>query len=192
MAVLAGYIIIGLLLVLALWVIFVFNGLIAHRNRMREAWSGIEVQLKRRHDLIPRLVDVVSAYAGHEKSTLEDVMEKRAGAVNAKSVSEASDAERGLGARIGSLIAVAEAYPNLKADEVYRKLMTELVETEDELQYARRYYNGAVREMNNAAEIFPSNMVAGIFGFKLADFFEVENAIEKDNPKVLIGAGSAD
>lgn len=183
------YVLSGLALLVVVWIIFVFNRLVSHRNRMREGWSGVEVQLKRRHDLIPRLVEVVSAYGHHERSTLEGVMEKRAGAVAAKGAGEAADAERGLGEGVGNLIAVAEAYPDLKADEVFRDLMTELVATEDELQYARRYYNGAVRELNNAAGVFPSNLVAGLLGFQEGKFFEVEKAIEREVPKVSLGAG---
>lgn len=183
-----GYILIGLVVLLAVWLVLVFNKLVSHRNRMREGWSGVEVQLKRRHDLIPRLVKIVSAYGHHEKSTLEDVMAKRAGALAAKGAGESANAERGLGEQVGGLIAVAEDYPDLKADTVFRDLMTELVATEDELQYARRYYNGAVREMNNAVGVFPSNLVAGMFGFREGEFFEVENVVEKEAPKVSLGA----
>lgn len=177
----------ALILLLAVWVVVIFNKLIGHRNRMREGWSGVEVQLKRRHDLIPRLVKVVSAYGYHEKSTLESVMEKRAGALAARGAGEAADAERGLGEGVGSIIAVAEDYPDIKADAVFRDLMTELVSTENEIQYARRYYNGAVRELNNATGVFPANIVAGIFGFKEGDFFEVEKATEREAPKVSLG-----
>lgn len=184
------YVSFGLLAAVAIWAAIVFNRLVTHRNRKREGWSGVEVQLKRRHDLVPRLVNVVSAYGHHERSTLEGVMEKRAGALAAKGAGEAADAERGLGERVGSLIAVAEAYPDLKADEVFRNLMGELVATEDQLQYARRYYNGAVRELNNAVGLFPANMVAGLFGFREGEFFEVENAVERDAPKVSLGESS--
>jgi LemA protein len=187
--VVAGYVLLGVLLLLVVWVALVFNRLVSHRNRMREGWSGVEVQLKRRHDVIPRLVEVVSAYGHHERSTLEGVMERRAHALAAKGADEAANAERGLGEGVGSIVAVSEAYPDLKADEVFRKLMGELVETEDQLQYARRYYNGAVRELNNAAGVSPSNLVAGIFGFKEGEFFEVDNAVERDVPKVSLGAG---
>jgi LemA protein len=187
-SVIHGYIYFALLIIPILWVIIVFNRLVAHRNRMREGWSGVDVQLKRRHDLIPRLVTLVSAYAEHEKSTLEEVMQTRAGALTAKGANEAAQAERGLGERVVSLIAVAEAYPDLKADEVFRKLMEELVATEDQLQYARRYYNGAVRELNNATGVFPSNLVAKIFGIKEGDFFEVESALEEEAPRVSLDA----
>lgn len=186
-----GYVWLGVALLFVVWVALVFNRLVSHRNRMREGWSGVEVQLKRRHDLIPRLVEVVSAYGHHERATLEGVMEKRAGALAAKGAGEAADAERGLGEGVGSLIAVAEAYPDLKADAVFRDLMGELVATEDALQFARRYYNGAVRELNNAVGVFPSNLVAGIFGFKEGEFFEVEKAIEREAPKVSLGAENA-
>ncbi len=188
----ALYAILGLVLLLAVWAVLVFNGLIARRNRMREGWSGIEVQLKRRHDLIPGLVSAVSAYGHHEKSTLESVMEKRSGALAAEGAGQTADAERGLGEKVGGLVAVAENYPDIRADAVFRNLMTELVETEDELQYARRYYNGAVRELNNAAGVFPANLVAGMFGFTEGEFFEVEKAVERQAPMVSLGAGKTD
>ena len=178
------YVLLGVLVLLLVWVAAVFNGLVARRNRMREGWSGVEVQLKRRHDLIPRLVEVASAYGHHERSALEGVMRMRAGALAAKGAVEAADVERGLGEGVGSLVAVAEAYPDLKADAVFRDLMAELVATEDELQYARRYYNGAVRELNNAVGVFPANLVAGALGFREGEFFEVEKAIEREVPKV--------
>ena len=181
----------GVILLMAIWVAFAFNSLVSHRNRMREGWSGVEVQLKRRHDLIPRLVKVVSTYAHHEKSTLEGVMEKRVSALAVKGAGETADAERGLGEGVKSLIAVAEDYPDLKADAVFRDLMGELVATEDEIQYARRYYNGAVRELNNATGVFPSNLVAVIFGFSEGEFFEVEKAVEREAPQVSLGASHA-
>lgn len=184
-----GHVMLGVVLLLVVWVVLMFNRLVSHRNRLREGWSGVEVQLKRRHDLIPRLVEVVSAYGHHERATLEAVMEKRAGALAAKGAGAAADAERGLGEGVGSLIAVAEGYPDLKADAVFRDLMTELVATEDELQFARRYYNGAVRELNNATGVFPSNLVAGMFQFREGEFFEVEKAIEREAPKVSLSAG---
>lgn len=179
----------GVVLLLVVCIAVVFNRLVSHKNRMREGWSGVEVQLKRRHDLIPRLVEVVSAYGHHEQATLEGVMEKRAGALSAKGAGAAADAERGLGEGMGNLVAVAEGYPDLKADAVFQDLMGELVATEDGLQYARRYYNGAVRELNNAVEVFPSNLVAGMFGFRAGKFFEVEKAIEREAPEVSLGAG---
>ncbi|MDP4647749.1 MAG: LemA family protein [Akkermansiaceae bacterium] len=186
------YISLALILLLAVWVVLVFNQHVGHRNRMREGWSGVEVQLKRRHDLIPRLVKAVSAYGHHERSTLEGVMEKRAGALAAKGAGEAADAERGLGEGVGNIIKVAEDYPDIKADAVFRDLMTELVATEDEIQYARRYYNGAVRELNNAIGVFPANIVAGIFGFKEGDFFEVEKATEREAPMVSLSVADED
>lgn len=184
-----GYALLGLGLLVGGWAVVIFNRLVNHRNRMREGWSGVEVQLKRRHDLIPRLVKVVSAYGHHERGTLEGVMEARAGALAANGAGEAGAAERGLGADISCLLAVAEDYPDIKADAVFRDLMVKLVETEDALQYARRYYNGAVRELNNATGVFPANLVAGIFGFNEGEFFEVENGVEREAPKVSLGAG---
>jgi LemA protein len=183
------YVISGLVVLVVFWIVFVFNRLVSHRNRMREGWSGVEVQLKRRHDLIPRLVEVVSAFGHHERATFEGVMEKRASALGAQGAGEAANAERGLGEGVSNLIAVVEDYPDIKADTVYRDLMDELVATEDTLQYARRYYNGAVRELNNAVGFFPANLVAGLLGFKQGEFFEVEKAIERETPKVSLGAG---
>ncbi len=180
----AIYLISATILVLIVVLILFYNRLVTFRNRVREGWSGVEVQLKRRHDLIPRLVEVVSAYRHHERETLEGVMEKRGQALSANGAREAAGAERNLTEGLGKIIAVAEAYPDLKADAGFRDLMKELVATEDGLQYARRYYNGAVREMNNAVETFPSNLAAGMFGFTAGDFFEVENAAERETPRV--------
>lgn len=175
--------------IVALGMIFLalsYNRLVMFRNRMREGWSGVEVQLKRRHELIPQLVEIVSAYRHHERETLESVMEKRSLAISAQSVADAQSAEKTLGVGLGKIVAIAEGYPDLKADSAFRDLMRELVETEDAVQYARRYYNGSVREMNNAVQVFPSNLVAGCFGFKTGDFFEVETAMERNAPEIKI------
>ncbi|MFD2255684.1 LemA family protein [Luteolibacter algae] len=180
------YLVFGGLAVLAGGVIFFYNRLVSNRNRVREGWSGVEVQLKRRHDLIPRLVEVVSGYSHHERIALAEVMEKRREALTTKSAGDASEVESRLGAGIGKIVAVAEAYPDLKADEGFSQLTEELVTIENELQYARRYYNGAVRELNNAIETFPSNLVAGAFGFQQGEFFEVESSVERLAPKIEI------
>jgi LemA protein len=169
---------------LVVWAVVIFNRLIRLRNQVREGWSGIEVQLKRRHDLVPNLVRVVGAYQRHERELLEEVTAQRTAAVSANGPSEASGAERGLTEGIAGLLALVEAYPELKADGSFRDLHKTLVEIEDDLQYARRYYNGSVRDMNNVVESFPSLLVARAGGFGVNDYFEVENAVERVVPRV--------
>src|SRR5262245_38955642 len=131
-----------------LWAIVTFNGLVRHGNRVREAFSGVDVQLKRRHDLVPNLVTIVRAYATHERQTLEEVTQARGEAAAAASMPDRERSEAGLAASLGKLLALVEQYPNLKADGNFRKLQADLVEIEDHLQYARRYYNGTVRDLN--------------------------------------------
>ena len=163
-----------------------YNRLVRFRNRMREGWSGIEVQLKRRHDLIPNLVSAVQAYQKHERSTLSEITAQRQAAREAHGVVAASKAESTLGGGLGKLLAVVEAYPDLKADRHFRDLMAELVETENAIQYARRYYNGAVRDLNNGLESFPSNLIGKVGSFQKSDFFEVENASEREGVAVKL------
>jgi LemA protein len=165
-----------------LWLIVLYNRLVKARNQLREGWSGIEVQLKRRHDLIPALVECVKGYQGHERELLEEVARDRGVAQAATGASEVGRAERALGKDLIRIVALVEQYPELKADEVFLGLMEDLVEIEDHLQYARRYYNGSVRDLNNVAESFPANLVAGRFGFKVAKFFEVESTRERLPP----------
>ena len=162
--------------------VVLYNKLVKARNQMREGWSGIEVQLKRRHELVPALVECVKGYQSHEWELLEAVARERTEAQAAKGAGEVGGAEKILGRDLGKIVALAEAYPDLKADESFRRLMRDLVEVEDQIQYARRYYNGSVRDLNNAIESFPSNLVAGRFGFETADFFEVETASERLPP----------
>jgi len=161
----------------------IYNRLIRRRNKVREGWSGIEVQLKRRHDLIPSLVNVVKGYASHEREVLEEVTAERSAAVKASGAEAAKVAEEKLAGGMGRLLALIEGYPELKSDKNYRDLITELVKTEDELQYARRYYNGATRELNNAVESFPSNVVASFFKFQKGVFFEVSSEAERMAPR---------
>jgi len=168
--------------VLAGWLAWAFNRLVKARIQMREGWSGIEVQLKRRHDLVPALVETVKGYSAHERDLLEGVVRERSAAQAAKGPGEARDAEQSLGRGLGRIVALAEAYPDLKADESFRGLMGKLVEIEDQLQYARRYYNGSARDLNNLIEGFPTNFVAKWFGFRPAAFFEVANASERIPP----------
>ena len=181
---------IGLLVVLVpvvgilLWVILLYNGLVRVRSMVEEAWSGIDVQLKRRTDLIPNLVSTVKGYAVHEKGTLEEVIRLRGLAQNAHGVGETAQAQGLLGAALGKLFALAENYPDLKANANFAQLQASLGEIEEQIQLARRYYNGAVRNLNIAVESFPSNLVAGRFGFEKAEFFELENVSERAVPTV--------
>ena len=161
------------------WLAWSFNRLVAARNAQREAWSGIDVQLKRRHDLLPVLVTCVQGYRVHEAGLLERIAHARSGAWNAAD-------ENVLARDLRQAIAVAEAYPGLKANAHFRDLMTRLVEVEDQLQYARRYYNGCVRDLNNLVQSIPTNWVAKAFGFGAATFFEVESAMVRDAPGVNV------
>jgi LemA protein len=162
------YIILGLIVLIALYAVFVYNGLVRARQMAEEAWSGIDVQLKRRADLIPNLIETVKGYATHEKTTLEEVVKLRnqAQTVPAGDVAGRAQAEGLLGAALGRVMALAEAYPDLKANENFRELQTSLETMESEIQMARRYYNGAARDLNVKVESFPSNLVAGQFGFQ--------------------------
>ncbi len=171
--------------VLVLGIIFVmyYNKFVRMKNQTEEAWSGIDVQLKRRYDLIPNLVETVKGYAKHEKETLENVVKYRNMAMNAQSIKEKAEMENMLTGALKSLFAVAEAYPNLKANENFLELQRTLSEIEDQIQLARRYYNANVRDFNILVESFPSNIIASIFGFKKFDFFEIEEA-ERENVKV--------
>ncbi len=164
--------ILTILLLLAGAVALLYNRLIRERNRADAAWSDIDVQLQRRHDLVPQLVKAVDQYAGYERATLEAVTNLRAQAMQISNVSELGDAEEALGAGVQRLLAVAEQYPDLKANENFLNLQTELAEIEDYLQFARRYYNGSVREYNTRTETVPSNIVAGWFRFKQKSFFQ--------------------
>ena len=163
--------------------VLIYNRLVRLRNKVREGWSGIEVQLKRRHDLIPSLVNVVKGYASHEREVLEEVTAERAAAVNASGAEASKAAEEKLAGGMGRLLALVEGYPELKSNQNYRDLMVELVKTEDELQYARRYYNGATRDLNNGVESFPTNVVAFLFKFQKGVFFEVSSDAERMAPR---------
>ncbi len=176
-------IIIGVLLVLVVgFLIATYNGLVTLRNRVEEAWSDITVQLKRRTDLIPNLVNTVKGYATHEKEVFEKVTEARSAIMNAKDVKASAEAENMLEGALKSLFAVAEAYPDLKANQNFLQLQQELVDTEDKIQASRRFYNGGVRDLNTKIQTFPTNVVAGMFGFQAKDFFEVEDRASVENP----------
>lgn len=163
-------ILIAVVVILFLWIILAYNGLVRMRNRAKEAWADIDVQLKRRYDLIPNLVETVKGYAAHESSVLENVTKARANAMQATG-SDKSGAEDALSGALKSLFAVAESYPQLKANENFAKLQDELTDTEDKIQAARRFYNGMVRDLNTRIQVFPSNMIAGMFHFAAMDFF---------------------
>jgi LemA protein len=177
------YIILGVAVVLVLWAISVYNSLVRLYAFVQEAWSGIEVQLKRRFDLIPNLVETVKGYSVHEKTVLENVTKMRSLVQNAGDMSEKIEAEKGLGSALKTLFAVAENYPDLKANVNFLKLQDELSKIEHELQLSRRYYNGTARNYNMVLGQFPSNMIAGVAGFKLSPYFEV-SAAERETPSV--------
>lgn len=168
--------------VLAVALILIYNSLVHAKVRVDEAWSDITVQLKRRIDLIPNLVEAVKGYAKHEKGVFEEVTKARQQAISAKGVKETAKAENMFEGALKSLFAVAEAYPDLKANQNFIQLQDELVDTEDKIQAARRFYNGAVRDLNIKIKVFPTNIFAGILGFKQREFFEVENQAELEKP----------
>ncbi len=170
--------------VLILWIILTYNRLIILKNRVKEAWADIEVQLKRRYDLIPNLVETVKGYASHEKELFEKVTEARSRAMGATTMKEHSEAENFLSQTLKSLFAVAENYPNLRASENFLELQRELTDTENKIQAARRFYNANVRDLNIKIESFPSNIVANLFKFVKMDFFEIEESEEKEPVKV--------
>lgn len=172
----AVWIILGVVVVFALFLWVVYNSLVTLRVRVDEAWSDIKVQLKRRLDLIPNLVETVKGYAKHESGVFEAVTTARANALNAQGVKETAAAENQFEGALKSLFAVAEAYPDLKASQNFSELQQELVDTEDKIQASRRFYNGGVRDLNTKIQVFPNNIVAGMFGFKSREFFELDEA----------------
>jgi len=182
-------IVLVLLAIIGLWVAGVYNGLVRLRNLVQEAWRQIDVELKRRHDLIPNLVETVKAYATHERATLDAVVAARTAAVSVgNSVPKQAEQEAGLSAALGRLFAVAEAYPDLKANQSFLSLQTELSETEDRVAAGRRFYNANVRELNTRVESFPSNVFAGLFRFERAEYFELVDTAAREAPQVSFGA----
>jgi LemA protein len=175
----AVWIILAIVVIVVLFLWVAYNSLVTLRVRVDEAWSDITVQLKRRLDLIPNLVETVKGYAKHESGVFEKVTEARANALNAKGVKETADAENQFEGALKSLFAVAEAYPDLKASQNFIELQQELVDTEDKIQASRRFYNGGVRDLNTKIQKFPSNVIAGIFGFKNREFYELDDAEQK-------------
>jgi LemA protein len=183
-----GWFIAAVVAAIALYAIFGFNRLIRLRNLAREGWSGIDVQLKRRTDLVPNLVATVKAYAAHERTVLDEVTASRQSSIAAGDISGRASAENALQGSLGRLFAVAEAYPELKADKNFLSLQQQLAEIEDQLQMARRYYNGTVRNLNISIQSFPDNLVAGMLGFREQPFFELEDRSQAATPSVSFQA----
>lgn len=177
-------IILAITAIVVLWVIALYNGLVRLSNRVKEAWSDIDVQLKRRYNLIPNLVETVKGYATHERELFEKVTKARTAAMNAAGVKEQGQAENMLTDTLKSLFAVAENYPDLKASANFVELQRELRDTEDKIQAARRFYNTNVRDMNIKVESFPANLIAKPLGFGKSDFFEIEEPKQRENVKV--------
>lgn len=177
------YVIIALLVIIVLWFVGVFNAIVNLRNRTQEAWSDIDVQLKRRHDLIPNLVETVKGYAKQESSVFEKVTQARADAIQAKGPAESSEKENILSGALKSVFAVAENYPTLRSSENFQKLQDELTDTEDKIEAARRFYNGNVRDFNIKIQTFPNSFVAGMTGSKAFELFQTAEG-EKELPEV--------
>jgi LemA protein len=177
-------VIIAVLVVLALWIVMIYNGLIKLKVRTNEAWSDIDVQLKRRYDLIPNLINTVKGYATHEKELFENVTKARANAMNAQNPEEKAGAENMLSGALKSLFAVSENYPDLKANENFLELQRELSDTENKIQASRRFYNGNVRDLNTKIQVFPDSIVANMLKIGKREFFEIEDVKEKETPKV--------
>ncbi len=176
------WIAVAVLAIVLIWIVIVFNGLVRKRNLSNEGWSGIDVQLKRRADLVPQLVDAVRGYAAHERTVLDEVTAMRSRAMQAKDPIERGQAEQELSSALNRLLLVAENYPDLKAAANFLSLQQQLTDLEDQIQMARRYYNGCVRNLNIAIESFPSNLVAKVFGFGQREFFQIEHDADRAVP----------
>ncbi len=179
----ALYILLGIIVVLLFGAVAIYNNLVKNKNMVQEGWSGIDVQLKRRADLIPNLLETVKGYMGHERGVLEKVTELRSQTLQATGVAAKAQAEGALGAALGNLFAVAENYPDLKASQNFMELQKSLGEIEDQIQLSRRYYNGAARNLNILIGSFPSNLIANNFGFTLVEYFEIQEG-DRAVPKV--------
>ena len=175
---------VGLVVVVLIVIIGMYNRLVILRTRCEEAWSDIDVQLRRRYDLIPNLVETVKGYAAHERETFQKVTEARAAAIGAKTVQEQAQAENMLTAALRTLFAVAENYPQLRASENFMQMQRDLTDTEDKIQAARRFYNSMVRDQNIRVDVFPSSIIAGAFGFRKRDMFEIEEPQAREPVKV--------
>lgn len=176
------YIVLGIVVLFVLFFVVKYNGFITLRNRAQEAWSDIDVQLKRRYDLIPNLVNTVKGYATHESETFEKITEARSKAMQAGTPAEKGEAENMLSGTLKSLFAISEAYPELKANTNFLQLQSELSDTENKIMASRRFYNGNVRDFNTGVEMFPGNIIAGIFKFTKMEFFELEQDSAEKNP----------
>jgi LemA protein len=179
-----GTIILGLIVLAAGYLIYAYNALVKNKNLVAEGWSGIDVQLRRRADLIPNLIETVKGYAAHEDKLFRDIAELRGKSIAGGSVADQSAIGQQMSAALGRLFAVAEAYPELKADANFRDLQEKLSGVEDEIQMSRRYYNGAVRNLNTMIQSFPTNVISGFFRFTEAEFFEIGDAASREVPKV--------
>jgi LemA protein len=177
-------VLLGIVVLLAIFAVVLYNRLVSQRNRVDNSWAQIEVQLKRRWDLIPNLVETVKGYAAHERETFEAVTQARANAQQAQTPAQTAQAEGILGMALGRLFAVAEAYPELQADENFRQLQTELAETENRIAVSRQVYNDSVLTFNNTVQTFPGLLIAGPFGFTIREFYEVEEEAQREAPVV--------
>jgi LemA protein len=186
-----GWIILGVLFLIVVFLIGMYNGLVRLKVTCDNAWADIDVQLKRRYDLIPNLVETVKGFAAHEKGTLEAVINARNRAMTATGPADKAQAENMLSGALKSLFALAEAYPQLRAIESFTSLQNSLTQIEDTVQNARRYYNAVVRDLNTKIQQFPSNIFAGMLGFKTREFFEVSAPAEREAPKVSFNAPTA-
>ena len=178
------WVVLGIIVLLALILVFAYNGMVKARNKVDESWSGIDVQLKRRHDLIPNLVETVKGYAAHEKEVFENVSAARSAAISAQGPAAQAQAETALNGALGRLFAVAEAYPQLRAAESFTQLQQELANTEDQIAASRRIYNGNVQAYNTKIQVFPNSLLAGPFGFTRREFFEIEDPADREPVKV--------
>ena len=176
------YIVLGIIVVLFLYLVFRYNGFVTLKNRAQEAWADIDVQLKRRYDLIPNLVNTVKGYATHESTAFEKVTEARARAMQAGTTAEKGEAENALSGTLKSLFAISEAYPELKANTNFIQLQNELSDTENKIMASRRFYNGNVRDFNTGTQMFPGNIIAGMFNFTKMEFFQLEENSAEKNP----------
>ena len=174
----------GIILIAVAWFVVTYNGLVGWRNQVKNAWSQIDVQLKRRYDLIPNLVETVKGYAKHERETMENVIKARSACMSASGPAEAAKAENFLSQTLKSLFAVAEAYPDLKANQNFMALQEELTSTENKVSFARQFYNDTVMRYNTRIQTVPTNFVAGMCGFQAAEFFQTESAEERKAPQV--------
>ena len=174
----------GLIAAVGAYLVWAYNALVKNKNLVEEGWSGIDVQLRRRADLIPNLIETVKGYASHEDKLFRDIAELRAKSISGGTVGEQSAVGQAMSAALGRLFAIAEAYPELKADANFRDLQDKLAGIEDEIQMSRRYYNGAVRNLNTMVESFPTNIIANQFQFQKAEFFEIGDAAAREVPKV--------